>query len=329
MIQGSETQAETESYGKVDWGRLGFVTLSKARYEAFEEIQAGITKSRLIFPTGFKTLDRQLMGGFAPKKLYIIGGRPSSGKSMFVNELIFRVLNAAKADKKKIVCLYFTFEMDGKSQVLRYITKEMSIGLDKLLSIDESLEQNIFAKAIEKTKRLDGLPIFFKQTSTTITDAFKIVDQVYKSLPDHIILNVWDHSRLFVPDNMNDSEVQRLTVLSQGLVRMQQNTGCINILLSQLNRNIETPARAINGYVPMLSDLFGSDSVGQDADLVMIINRPHDMYGYTGKYCGVDPFKLFAVHVEKNRLGPTGMIPFDCDMSTFAIDERKKNPTTP
>ena len=104
---------------------------------------------------------------------------------------------------------------------------------------------------------------------------------------------------------------------------MQSQFNVINILLSQLNRNIEQEHRAKNQYQPLLTDLFGGDSIGQDAHVVMILNRPFDLYGITSKYCDEDPKGLLACHVEKNRDGLLGMISYEADMSTFTIKERR------
>tara|TARA_R110000850_G_scaffold65772_1_gene146792 strand:- start:140 stop:538 length:399 start_codon:yes stop_codon:yes gene_type:complete len=119
-----------------------------------------------------------------------------------------------------------------------------------------------------------------------------------------------------------DSELQRLNELSKGCMWMQAKMGVINILLSQLNRNIEQEHRAKAQYQPLLTDLFGGDSIGQDAHVVMMLQRPYDLYGITEPYCNEDPIGLLAVHVEKNRDGLLGMIPFEAEMSTFTINER-------
>ena len=56
----------------------------------------------------------------------------------------------------------------------------------------------------------------------------------------------------------------------------------------------------------------------------MILNRPFDIYGITKTYCNEEPQGLLACHIEKNRDGLLGMIPYEADMSTFTIKERKK-----
>ena len=106
---------------------------------------------------------------------------------------------------------------------------------------------------------------------------------------------------------------------------MQSKMQSITILLSQLNRNIEQEFRAKQQYQPLLTDLFGGDSIGQDAHVVMMFQRPYDLYGITEKYCDEDPVGLLACHIEKNRDGLLGMIPFQTDLSTFTINERSKN----
>lgn len=316
---------ERQEFSDFDWKRHGLITIGDARYEAFKEIQDAAAGLRLVFPTGFKKLDRQLLGGFTPGKLYILGGRPGAGKSFVSNEILFRVLNAAKKDKKKVICLYWSFEMPARQQIIRMITKEIQMTSAQLLSIDQVLPSDLINKAVKLTERYNNLPVFFKQVSTTIYDAFTTVSDIYKQYPYHTIINLWDHSRLFIPDDDSDGELQRLVALTQGLVRMQQKTQCINILLSQLNRNIEQPTRKASGYQPMLSDLFGSDSLGQEAEVVMLINRPHDLYNITHKYCGQDPIGLLALHIEKNRNGMMGMISFDCSIQTFTLQERNTN----
>ena len=54
----------------------------------------------------------------------------------------------------------------------------------------------------------------------------------------------------------------------------------------------------------------------------MMLQRPNDLYGITDKYCGESPIGLLALHVEKNRDGLLGMIPYEAEMSTFTINER-------
>ena len=146
-------------------------------------------------------------------------------------------------------------------------------------------------------------------------------EEIQLQNPTATIINIFDHSRLI--RGQEDSELKKLNTISKGCMWLQSKMGTINILLSQLNRNIEQEHRAKAQYQPMLSDLFGGDSIGQDAHVVMMLQRPHDLYGITDKYCGEDPKGLMACHVEKNRDGLLGMIGYEAELSTFNIKERK------
>ena len=149
-----------------------------------------------------------------------------------------------------------------------------------------------------------------EQTNYTIFDKY----------PGVTVINLIDHSRLV--RSKADTELMKLNELSKTAMLIQARMGSITILLSQLNRNIEQEFRAKQQYQPLLTDLFGGDSIGQDAHVVMMLQRPYDLYGITDKYCGEDPMGLMAVHIEKNRDGLLGMIPFETDLSTFTINER-------
>ena len=142
-----------------------------------------------------------------------------------------------------------------------------------------------------------------------------MLSETLNKKPDTIVINVFDHSRLVL--GSAESELQRLNTVSKGCMWMQSRMGVINILLSQLNRNIEQEHRAKAQYQPLLTDLFGGDSIGQDAHVVMMLQRPFDLYGITDLYCNEDPRGLLACHVEKNRDGLLGMIPYEAEMSTF------------
>ena len=54
----------------------------------------------------------------------------------------------------------------------------------------------------------------------------------------------------------------------------------------------------------------------------MMLNRPYDLYDITEPYCDEDPVGLLACHIEKNRDGMLGMIPFNADLEHFSINER-------
>jgi len=274
---------------------------------------------RRVLPTKWKRLNKNLMGGLQPGKMYVIAGRPGVGKSAFSNQLIFDLLD--ENVQKDIMVVYWSFEMPGDQQILRAGSKDTKLQTFELLSVEQKLSQDKFQQYVNETQKYKNYPIFFCSIPQNMDMIKKVNEQIFLKHPTKTVINLIDHSRLVI--GREDTELQKLNTLSKGCMWMQARMSSITILLSQLNRNIEQEHRAKNQYQPLLTDLFGGDSIGQDAHVVMMLQRPYDLYNITDTYCGEDPVGLLAVHVEKNRDGLLGMIPFQTDLSTFTINERK------
>lgn len=302
---------------------LRFQPMRTAVKQAIAVVDEAMKGNRDILPTKWPRLNRQLLGGLQPCKLYIIAGRPGSGKSAFSNQLLFDVLDLASVAGRKIVVFYWSYEMPGYQQILRSASKDTSKSLADLYSVDEVLRQEDFKRFVASVNRYNRFPIYFQNRPKPVEFIEDAVKRYHALNPDTLIINIIDHSRL-VPEEKVQEELIRLNNLSKGLMRIHAETYSMSILLSQLNRNIEGVERAKSQYQPLLSDLFGGDSGSQDAHCVMIIQRPHDLYGITSTYNGEDPRKLLAIHIEKNRDGVLGMVPFDFDGARFTITERPR-----
>ena len=210
--------------------------------------------------------------------------------------------------------------MPGYQQILRAGAKGSNKQVSELLSVEHKLENDAYKAFKKEVLKYSHYPIYFNNIPRDMEFVKNSNIDVTNKYPDHTIINVFDHSRLILSEK--DQELQKLNEVSKGCMWLQAKMGTINILLSQLNRNIEQEHRAKAQYQPLLTDLFGGDSIGQDAHVVMMLQRPNDLYGITDKYCGEDPVGLLALHIEKNRDGLLGMIPYEAEMSTFTINER-------
>lgn len=282
------------------------------------EVKSGMWGNRVVYPTRWPKLNKNLMGGLQPGKMYVIAGRPGVGKSAFSNQLIFDVLDYNKG--KNVVVLYWSFEMPGYQQILRAGSKDTKMQTFELLSVEHKLSDEKFKTYEGMVQKYKTYPIFFCSIPQNMERVKKVNEDVFIRYPGTTVINLIDHSRLV--RSKADTELKKLNELSKACMWMQARMTCITVLLSQLNRNIEQEFRAKQQYQPLLTDLFGGDSIGQDAHVVMMLQRPYDLYGITDKYCGHDPIGLMACHIEKNRDGILGMIPFETDLSTFTINER-------
>jgi replicative DNA helicase len=310
---------KTESQDNFDlFKSRGFQKIDKAVNQSIAVVKEAKLGNRKVLPTSWKRLNRNLLGGLQQGKMYVIAGRPGVGKSAFSNQLIFDVLDTNAT--KPLIVLYWTFEMPGYQQVMRSASKDVRREIGQLLSIDTPLSDVDFRVYASKVQKYKKYPIYFNNIPRTMDYIMNTNKDIHESNPNHTVINILDHSRLIRGNE--DTELRKLNTISKGCMMMQSEFGVVNILLSQLNRNIEQEHRAKNQYQPLLTDLFGGDSIGQDAHVVMILNRPYDLYGITSDYCGENPQGLLACHVEKNRDGLLGMIGYEADMSTFTIKER-------
>lgn len=319
-------QKEESQQSSIDLLReFGFQPIRAAVRQSIAVVDQARKGLRVVFPTKWGKLNRQLLGGLQPGKMYVIAGRPGSGKSALSNQMLFDILDLAAQAGKKLVVFYWSFEMPGYQQILRNASKDTGKSLEAMYSVDKVMDDIGFKQFCASVSKLLPYPIYFQNKPRPVKDIVSICLTYSERNPDTTIINLIDHSRL-VPDSEVQQEMERLNLLSKACMYMQAETEerVINIMLSQLNRNIERDDRAKNQYQPLLTDLFGGDSIGQDSHVVMIIQRPHDMYGITATYCGEDPRGLMALHMEKNRDGMLGMIPFDFDGSKFTITERKR-----
>jgi len=117
-----------------------------------------------------------------------------------------------------------------------------------------------------------------------------------------------------------------LGALGEALTHMKKKYPIAFLVLSQLNRNIDDPKRQEEGsygnYV-LDSDIYGSDSLLQHADVVMGINKPSirkiRQYG-PEKFLIEDP-DILVFHFLKSRNGTTRISFFKLDRTTMRIVE--------
>ena len=298
----------------------GFKSIRKAISASLHQVVDGMNGKRLVYPTKWNRLNKNLLGGLQPGKMYVIAGRPGVGKSAFSNQLIFDLLD--RNIGKNLLVLYWSFEMPGYQQIMRAGAKGINKQIGELLSVEKKLEDKEYHKFKKEVLKYGNYPVYFNSVPRDMEFIKEANVDVTNKHPHYTIVNVFDHSRLILSGK--DQELHKLNEVSKGCMWLQAKMGTINILISQLNRNIEQEHRAKAQYQPLLTDLFGGDSIGQDAHVVMMLQRPNDLYGITDLYCNEDPIGLLAVHIEKNRDGLLGMIPYEAEMSTFTINERKQ-----
>jgi len=212
--------------------------------------------------TGFKTLDR-ITGGLQPGGMYIIGARPSVGKSAFMGKMVF---NAAKEGFNIGVV---SLEMTDNQIAARISSLATDIEYWRIYRnrmMDEE-QANYFYK---KTHEVSELPIMISdKTGVDIAEIkAKIARLRRKSKIDILFI---DYLQLLDTDDKdrNSNREQQVSKISRGLKLLAKDYSLPIVVLAQLNRVSEQSG----DKKPKLHNLRESGSLEQDADGVIFLHR--------------------------------------------------------
>ena len=273
-------------------------------------LQEARSSSLLGISSGYPRLDA-MCSGLKPGDMVIVAGRPGMGKTGFAINIALAIA------KQNLNVLFFSLEMPAEQILNRFVSIECSVNSKSLLSAKFDPDE---------TKRLWGnfdsiaeLPIFIDESSSlTISELrskAKKLDAELRKTPnskrsdtnklDCIFI---DYLQLMDCLSFKDDVVHQIEYNSKNIKKLAKYLGIPIIAMAQLNRNIEDRRGGKienGGKKPMLSDLKGSGSIEQDADMVLFIHR-EDQY----KTKEEDKNNEAEIFIEKNRHGPTGKVKF-------------------
>lgn len=240
-------------------------------------------------PTSFKPLNKKT-GGLQKEQLIILAGRPAMGKtSVAINFLI----NAASYEYK---CAFFSLEMTAARLT------------DKIICSIAEIDFSAYKKGeLMDSQREDAersLDVINKW-NITFNDSMLInIEQVHancKAIKNRFGLDIVfiDYLQLMRTSEKTGNREQEISTISRNAKKMAVDLQVPVVLLSQLNRAVESRA----DKRPMLSDLRESGSIEQDADIVLFLYRD-SVYNDTAKY------DTGEVIVAKHREGEIGTFEF-------------------
>lgn len=238
--------------------------------------------------TGLTDLDK-IIGGFQKGNSYILGGRPSMGKSAMMLKF------ALSAMHNNAVPVIFSLEMSKESLLRRWIA---TIGNINLFLANNPYEltrgkKEAWQKAVNELsqKRFE----IYDQPGQTIEFIRAKTRQAQKE-HGNIILFI-DYLTLIKDNREHQSEHLRVGAISKDLKNIAREYDVPVVTLAQLSRVLEQRS----DKRPMLSDLRESGSIEEDADCVMFLYRD----SYYNKDADNDNIEI---NVAKHRNGPTGTV---------------------
>jgi replicative DNA helicase len=268
--------------------------------------------------------------GLEWRTITVVGARPGTGKTLFMEQLISDIIENNKDQDFRV--LKFQMEMLDETNGVRKLSMNVGSDYNTLMSKGEPVDEAVYWKCVEfynKSKENDFIDVVYD--ACTVDEMCATIDYYVKkhknedgTFPN--VLVAIDHSALFRVGKGQKDKFDMLGALGEALTMMKKKYPVAFVVLSQLNRNIDDVKRQEEGsygnYV-LDSDIYGSDSLLQHADVVLGINKPSvrrlKQYG-PERYLISDPDTL-VFHFLKSRNGVTRIAFFKLDRTTMRIIE--------
>ena len=222
-------------------------------------------------PSGIPVLDKHLH--LSPGNLFIIGGRPSAGKTALSLQM------ACEQARRGFRVCYFSLETDPDTLTARIISNRLAVPLADVKS------KTVPQSDLDSLADLHKLPLFIRSASGKGTGWIKAQAQRMKAQVIFI-----DYLQLLTVSKAKD-RYQQITSISIALHELAQTTGILVVALAQLNRNAAHAS-------PSTADLKESGQLEQDADAILLLS---------------DDGEEYQAILAKNKEGRVGEIPLTFD----------------
>lgn len=234
-------------------------------------------------------------GGWQPGNLYIIAARPSIGKTAFIIKAGFNAALFA-AERYRTNVFHSNLEMQNEDLIKRRLSMEAKVNSTKIR--DGKVSDIEMQRLVEAAGHLyDGRVILDDTPGININEW----RAKYKTAVRRhgVGLGIVDYLQLMSGKSEGTRE-QEIASISRGLKAAAKETNTPIVALSQLSRECERR----EGAEPFLSDLRESGSLEQDADGVIMLNRP-EFFGHA-KFKNRPTEGKGIVKIVKMRNGMTG-----------------------
>ena len=222
-------------------------------------------------PSGIPVLDKHLH--LSPGNLFIIGGRPSAGKTALSLQM------ACEQTQRGFRVCYFSLETDPDTLTARIIANRLAVPLADVKA------KTVPQSDLDLLADLHKLPLFIRSASGKGIGWVKAQAQRMKAQVVFI-----DYLQLLADGKAKD-RYQAITGISIALHELAQTTGILVVALAQLNRNAAHAS-------PSTADLKESGQLEQDADAILLLSADKEEY---------------QAILAKNKEGRVGEIPLTFD----------------
>ena len=241
-------------------------------------------------------MDR-VLGGIRRGTVFIVGARPSTGKTSFAINI---AANQIKLNKK---VMFFSLEMSVEMIFERLIAVKCLIdysGFGQNTLTDEDIEKIKYE--VEELKD-SGKFIVVDDTY----NAEQICNLISEHKPD---LAVIDFMQIVSAMGRFENVRGKIDYISSLFKRTAKTCNSVIMVLSQLTR--------IGDAAPTMSDLKESGGLEQDGDYIALLHRPFVTNKNNPEIVPEDT----ELMLDKNKFGKTGKIDFYFDLKRQKFSER-------
>lgn len=239
--------------------------------------------------TGFTDLDG-LIHGLQGGQMIIIAARPGVGKSTLATDIA-----RSCSISQNLASVIFSLEMSRTEIMMRILSAECKIRLQDMRA--GRMSDDDWTRLARRMGEITDAPLYIDDSPNLTMMEIRAKARRLKQR-NNLRLLVVDYLQLMTSGKRVENRQQEVSEFSRNLKLLAKELDVPVIAVSQLNRGPEqrTDKR------PMLSDLRESGSLEQDADLVILLNRP-DAWERDDPRAGEAD-----LIIAKHRAGPTQTI---------------------
>lgn len=256
--------------------------------------------------TGFTDLDR-MTDGLKPGELFILGARPSMGKSAFMGNIVEEV--CLLSEKPTMV---FSLEMSRKSLVSRMLYSMARIN-SRAVAMGETLDKGQMQAIQREALRIQNSSLVIDDTPAISIASLRSKARRQKRRGGLELIAV-DYLQLMksTSKQANGSREREIAEISAGLKSLAKELEIPIIALCQLNRQSTDRKVGKSGAsevvtkrgIPKMSDLRESGAIEQDADYIGLLHRPIYFAETDEERTALEG--IATLMLVKNRNGETG-----------------------
>ena len=265
FVRAADLPGELIEQAKAFFGELGTKVFSEDLLQIAERVLAGLDINSIgkvpagAIRTPYPTLNA-LIVGMQPGELYVVGARPSSGKSIMALE------TALGASERGSATAFFSLEMSKQALITRAAANRGQVDNTAIRhGRMTEVQRHDFMRAINA---LRGLPLYLADKVHSLPAMVKEIHAM-RDKPKLVII---DHLHLMKSVGHKETRNLELAGITRDLKLLAGEMKFSILLLAQLNRSSPKENRE-----PGMHDLRDCGSIEADADVVVLLHRKEEM----------------------------------------------------